>query len=535
MSAALAYEIGAGPWKGMTPEQIAALTPEQLQEMDAENVARWYDDPVLFVREAFGLEVDTKASWGVVPADAPDAGEPWDPIDEFQKDTLDAVAHHNRVAMKASKGPGKTTVLVWILWWYLRTRLHPRIVCTSITRENLFANLWTEAAKWYGRSLMLQALFEITGNVIRSRQHPATWWAQARAWPKEADKERQADSLAGLHEDYVLVLLDEVGGYPQAIVDTAEAVLANAGKPALHGGVTEAKVVMAGNPTDLEGPLWNAFRGNARKLWHPIEINGDPENPKRARRVSETWARELIDKYGRDHPIVRINVLGEFPLTQSNKLLGPEQVENAQRRVVPRAAYTDYPRILGVDVGRSEGRNRTVIQPRQGPVAFPARILRVNDTMTVVDVVVQVIKSFKPHACFIDVIGVGGGVYDRLRELGYDVVGINSALPASNKRYLNRRAQMWWEMAEWVKERGCLPSKAEQLKTDLCAPTWWITPAGKIQVEGKDELEDRGFESPDEGDGLALTFAQDVPFPEVFDVDLSVLRERFAQAERRAS
>src|SRR5690606_29630646 len=155
--------------------------------------------------------------------------------------------------------------------------------------------------------------------------------------------------------------------------------------------------------------------------------------------------------------------------------------------------------------------------PRQGPVAFPARVLRVNDVMIVVDAVIAVIKSFKPHACFIDVIGVGGGVYDRLRQLGYDVVGIQSSQPASNKRYLNRRAQMWWEMCEWVKERGCLPAKADTLGADLTAPTWWITPAGKIQIEGKDELEERGVESPDEGDALGLTFAQDVPFPEMFD------------------
>lgn len=494
--------------------------------MLAANIERWYDDPVLFVREVFGLEVGTKGSCGVVPSDDPSAGEPYDPIDEFQKECMQEVARHERVAMKASKGPGKTTVLAWILWWYLVTRLFPRIVCTSITKENLYSNLWAEASKWYGQSVMLQALFVITGAFIRSREAPGNWWAQARAWPKDADKERQADALAGVHEDYTMMLLDEVGGYPQAVVDTAEAILANVGKPALHGGTTEARVVMAGNPTDLEGPLYNAVRGKGRKLWRVIEINGDPENPKRARRVREDWARGLIEKYGRDHPIVRVNVLGEFPLTQANKLLGPHDVEIAQKRTVPKAAVNPYPRILGVDVGRSTARNRTVIQPRQGAVAYPAKVFRVNDAMVVVDHVVSAIRTFKPHACFIDVIGVGGPVYDRLKELGYDVIGINSAQPSANKRYLNRRAQMWWEMSSWIKEVAQLPRNCDQLASDLCAPTWWLTPAGKIQLEGKDELEERGIDSPDEGDALALTHAQHVPMPEVFDVDLSVLRER---------
>src|SRR5258708_7685363 len=96
----------------------------------------WREGPRRFVREQFG----------VVP-------DPW------QDDVLAAFPGHQRLAMKACKGPGKTAVMAWLAWNFLATRPDAKVAATSITADNLADNLWAEMAKWQARSPMLGAKF----------------------------------------------------------------------------------------------------------------------------------------------------------------------------------------------------------------------------------------------------------------------------------------------------------------------------------------------------------------------------------------
>src|SRR6266576_4087041 len=189
---------------------------------------RWKADPVAMVREAFEAEPEP-----------------------YQAEALMAFANPaiERIAMKACKGPGKTTTEAWMLLNFIATRPYPKIAATSITEDNLNDDLWPEIAKWHCRSPFFREHFAWTKTRYSYREAPETWFATARTWPKTADAERQADTLAGIHADHVLFILDESGGIPQAVMTTAEAVLAT--------GV-EAKVIQVGNPTHTTGPLHRA-------------------------------------------------------------------------------------------------------------------------------------------------------------------------------------------------------------------------------------------------------------------------------------
>jgi hypothetical protein len=116
--------------------------------------------------------------------------------------------------------------------------------------------------------------------------------------------------------------IDEVGGIPLAVTATAEAALAS--------GI-ESKLLMGGNPTHTEGPLYMACTAHAH-LWEIVQITGDPDDPKRSNRMDIKWARQQIEMYGREHPWVKVNVFGEFPPSSINALLGPDDVEDAKRR-----------------------------------------------------------------------------------------------------------------------------------------------------------------------------------------------------------
>lgn len=446
----------------------------------AAKLARWRESPRAFVRECLGAE--------------PDA---------WQVEVLEAVAKRQRICLKASKGPGKSTVLAWIGWWFLSTRRHPKVVATSITSDNLRDNLWTELSKWQKRSPFLKATFNWAAERITCNESPETWWASARAWPKTGDATAQSDTLAGVHADAVLFLVDEAGGIPDAVVATAEAGLANVDEAEGR----EARLVLAGNPTQLSGPLYRACT-KERALWWVKEISGDPDDPNRAPRVSVAWAREQIEKYGRENPWVLVNVFGQFPPGQSNTLLGLEEALEASRRVLPEAAYNTAPRVLGVDVARF-GDDRSCILRRQGRVAFKPRVLRNLDTMQLAAQVALEIQEWKPHAVFVDQTGVGAGVVDRLRELGHRVIGVEFGGKATQaNRYNNKRSEMWGLMAEWVRGGGCIAS--EELATECAAPVYTFDSSGRTVLESKDAMKQRGLSSPDLADALAVTFAAPV-------------------------
>jgi hypothetical protein len=452
-----------------------------MSERAASALRRWRTDPVSFVREVFKAD--------------PDA---------WQVDVLTAFPQQQRMAMKACKGPGKSCVLAWLVWNFMLTRLHPKVVCTSITGDNLADGLWTELANWQNRSELLRSAFTWSKTRIVANDHPETWWASARQWAKGSDAKTQGETLAGIHADNVLFVIDEAGGVPDAVVAAAEAGLANVVDP----GKQEAHLLIAGNPYMLEGPLYRACTSE-RKLWHLTEITADPDDPKRTPRVSVDWARQQIEKFGRDNPWVLVNVFGKFPPGSLNSLLGPDEVNACLGRHLVEDTYRHAAKVIGVDVARF-GDDRTVLFPRQGPVAFAPVIMRGARTEQIAGRVAAAITKWGADAVLVDGTGgYGAGVIDALRLANFDVIEVQFAGKANDPRYANKRAEMWFEMAEWVKTGGVALPNLPELSAELTAPTYLFT-GGRFQIEPKDQIKARLGWSPDLGDGLALTFAQQV-------------------------
>lgn len=433
---------------------------------------QYREDPIAFVREVFAVEPD-----------------------EWQKDVLMAFAVNNRIAMQSSKGVGKSAILSWCAWNFLLTRSHPKIVATSISWDNLSDGLWTEMAKWHNKSEFLKQKFEWTKTRIFSKDHPETWYMSARTWSKGADSNQQANVLAGIHADYVLFVLDEVGGIPDGVMAAAEAGLAS--------GI-ETKIIMAGNPTHLEGPLYRAATSE-RHLWHVTEITSDPDSVKRSTRVSLQWAKEQRDKYGQDSPWYIVNVLGKFPPSSINSLLGPDEVSAAMKKELRESDYDWSQKRLGIDVARF-GSDRTVIFPRQGLRAFRPVIMNGSRSNEIAARIMQAKNKWKSEAEFVDGTGgFGSGVVDALMQAGVSANEIHFSSKAIDQAYANKRAEMWFAMAEWIKKGGWLPNSPD-LARELTAPQYTFI-NGKFQLEPKDQIKERLGFSPDLADALCLTFA----------------------------
>lgn len=236
---------------------------------------------------------------------------------------------------------------------------------------------------------------------------------------------------------------------------------------------------------------------------------------------TEALNADEVERYRQsvDENTFKREMLCDFAASGDDQLMSLTDVNEACKRHLRKDEYSYAAKVMGVDPARF-GDDRSVIFCRQGLYAQKPQVFRGLDNMALADKVAQQIELFRPDAVFIDA-GNGSGVIDRLRQLHHDVIEVHFSGSPSAARYLNKRAEMWFEMRDWLRAGGAIPDLVD-LKQDLAAPTYKFTPADKIQLESKDDIKGRGLPSPDLGDALALTFA----FP--------VYRDHSAAARARA-
>lgn len=396
-----------------------------------------------------------------------------------------------------------SAVLSWCAWWFLLTQgekgTHPKGVAISVTYDNLKDNLWSEMSKSQNRSKLLMNLFTWTQMRIFSKDHPETWFLAARSFNKSANAEEQGRTLSGVHSKYVLFLIDESGDIPTTVLKAAEQSLSTADKKF-------GRILQAGNPTSKDGMLYMA-QGELKDKWNVISITGDPDDPERSPRIDKKWAEDQIAQYGRDDPWVKSYILGQFPDAAINTLLTYDEVDTAMRRRPRAEEYLYSQKRLGIDVARF-GDDSTVIFPRQGLMAYKPVDMRGARTNDIAARVAAAKAKWGSELEFVDGTGgYGAGVVDSLIQAGHKPFEINFSGKASDPRYFNKRSEMWFKMAEWVKRGGALP-KHRVLKKELSSVSYTFS-SGKFYLEPKERMRQKLGFSPDFADSLALTFAMD--------------------------
>ena len=200
----------------------------------------------------------------------------------------------------------------------------------------------------------------------------------------------------------------------------------------------------------------------------------------------------------------RREYLCDFSAAGDEQLISLADVELATRRHLRIDQYDFAPVILGVDPARF-GDDRSVIAIRQGLYCRGFKVYTKLDNMTLAAHVAQTLIDTQADAVFVDA-GNGAGVIDKLRQMGHEVTEVAFGGRPTLPRYVNKRAQMWYEMRDWLIAGGAIPNDTA-LKQDLAAPTYKFDTQDRVVLESKDELKSRGLPSPDLGDALALTFA----------------------------
>lgn len=396
-----------------------------------------------------------------------------------------------QIAVKSGHGVGKTALIAWIIHWFISTRPHPQIVCTANTKTQLETKTWRELAKWNDLAFNGD-WFNWSATTFRCLAAPGTWFAAAIPWNKD-----KSEAFAGTHEEHVLVVFDESSLIDDTIWEVAEGAF-----------TTPGSVWLAmGNPTRNIGRFIECFR-RYRHRWRTFTVDS-----RTAKKADRTKINQWEEDYGEDSDFFRVRVRGLPPRVSSMQFIGQDIVEAAKGRVIHPSSIQKSPIIIGVDVARY-GDDKSVIYVRQGLATMEIRKYMATGSQWLMDfagIVSEAINVWEPDGVFIDEVGLGAGVVDRLRQLGYnDAVGVNGARePQDKDLYLNKRVECWGRMRDWLKSGGAIPNDQE-LIDDLTAIEYGFAGRNQFQLEKKEDMKARGFASPDIADALALTFAYPV-------------------------
>lgn len=389
-----------------------------------------------------------------------------------------------QIAVRSGHGVGKTALISWIIQWFLSTRANPQTIVTANTKEQLTNKTWRELSKWH-KLLINGHWFKWTATKFYMVADPSTWFASAVPW--SADR---SEAFAGTHETHVMVIFDEASAIDDIIWEVAE------------GAKTTENVIFIvfGNPTRNTGRFTQCFKPPFSSQWLTYEIDA-----RTAKKANKEQIQQWIDNYDLDSDFVRVRVLGKEPRAGSMQLIPGDIVSRARMRVVHPSIYSHAAKILAVDVARF-GDDKSCMIKRQGLAAWDLKKWRGIDTMLLASLTAQEIDDWQPDAVFIDVIGIGAGVVDRLRQLGYDVIEVVAGAKSGSPRYRNKRAECWYKMLKWFEtEAVCIPDDQE-LDDDLTGIEYGFNDAEQVVLERKQDMKKRGLPSPDCGDVLAYTF-----------------------------
>lgn len=435
------------------------------------------NDPLGFTMFMYPWGSGQLAEW-----DGPDAWhkEVFACIREYlESDTQDPLC----IAVASGHGAAKTAFIAWLIRWFMSCRAHPQVVCTANTESQLNTKTWRELAKWHKLGLN-QHWFEWTATQYYLKAHPETWKANAIAW-----SENNSEAFAGTHEESVLVVYDEASKISDKIWEVTDGIF-----------TTKKNIwVVVGNGTRNLGRFYDCFHKN-RKYWRCWNIDS-----RTCKAANKTYLDRLIEQYGGEHTDeAKIRVLGEFPEKSSGQLISTTAVEKAQKHQAE--GWNHAPKIMGVDIARY-GDNQSEIAIRQGRKTFPIIRVPKGDLMQQAHFIADQIRTQFPALTCVDGAGMGAGVVDKLRELGFSVMDVNGGNQSLNPRFLNKRAEMYWEMKEHIENGECELPPDRELKEHLTATGYSYTDKGRIRLDRKEDIQaEYGF-SPDKADALSLTFA----------------------------
>ncbi len=260
-------------------------------------------------------------------------------------------------------------------------------------------------------------------------------------------------------------------------------------------------IIYKGLLTANPAPGWVKHRFIEQKLPDHVFIQALPKDNPYLPADYEGNLRKLYPEI-----LVRQLLEGDWDaLEAGNFLFKYSDIKNAIERDI---SGVEKIRVLSCDPARF-GDDTSVACVREGQRVIWLEQWAKTDLMETTGKIVNLMQRFSPDAVNVDVIGIGAGVVDRLKEQKFRVNGVNVAESATDKlKYANVRAEAYWQLADrFQKAEISIPDNLD-LIAQLSSIKYKFDSHGRLQIEEKEEMKKRGLKSPDIADAIMLAFME---------------------------
>lgn len=456
---------------------------------------RWRQRPDYFCREVLGFE-------------------PWEdePGRDSQAEFIRAVPHHKSILVRSGHKTGKSRGMAGIALWAYALFPGVRVVLTAPTWTQVAEVVWREIGILW-RAAQRRGI-DLGGTLYKTADHGAVGPSDRQIFGRATDK---PDNFSGISGPMVIYLVDEGSGVPDPIDEAIEGNRA--------GGAWK---ISSGNPTQVSGWFFRGFHEEAN-LYRTFHLSSERTPTARGvKSIPGLAAPEWIEARRKawapfeTDPRYAVRVWGDFPGQAATTVVKLALYDLAVRRWTPKPPESEAQMRLevGLDCARF-GDDTNAIASRRGRWMAPIVTRGGMDSVEVAGWARHEILKLRTHAeatglakkprVKVDVIGIGAGVYDHLRRIAareLEVVPVNVAESPQGRdaeeEYSNLRAQLWFNLADWIAQGGMLPPDAE-LRSESLAPQYSFDVRGRQKVESKDDLKKRVGRSPDRADAACLS------------------------------
>jgi hypothetical protein len=425
-----------------------------------------------------------------------------------QVEISNALVRNRRVAVRSAHDTGKSFSASRLVSWWLD--VHPPgtafAVTTAPTAPQVETILWREIGNAHRKGRLSGRI--TGGSIPKWKTASGEIIAYGRKPADLKSEEAASAAFQGIHARYILVVLDEACGIPPWLWNAVETLATN----------EFARVLAIGNPDNPQTPFQKCFAPGSG--WTKIKISAFDTPAWTGEEVphgllydliSKSWVESRAKDWGTSSPLYTSKVLAEFPEVTEDTLITPAMIALGQAMDLSYAALDDAGR-FGLDVARFGSSETVCYRNRAGMLRIEFHHER-RDTMYTAGRAANAInETFGNAPMFVDTIGVGGGVYDRLREQNFPVSAFIANEQAHDpKRFTDRRSEVYWEFRIGLEQGEIdLPPDGEddKLIAQLGSIRFKYTSTGKVQVESKEDMLERGLPSPDRADAAVMSRVQ---------------------------
>lgn len=434
----------------------------------------------------------------------------WEPTPQQAAILRDVEAGYPKIAVKAGRGVGKTTLGGMVAYWRILRQRDALVILTAPSMKQCSDVFIMEMKRrLVDAHPLLKSLFSFTARKVFVGKRGSDENNDPH-WGLMAVTAADPVNIQGFHQECLTFIEDEASGTERDFCGAIEGTMTQESGDRLH--------LQQGNPNYRDSAFFDSF--HRKRQWFRCHTLSAAESPI----VSKQWVEYMRSVYGEGSPVFKVHVMGQFPDVDPNAIMSIEDLEACTktdvRTMQDRLTGKKITKQFGIDLARFGG-DESTIYLRRGHAILDYRVIHMTEPEDVVAAAFAMQESYGWKDSEVEYVadadGLGQGVMARFVKANKRLLEFHTQSSAWNpEMFSNRMTEAWFTFARLVKQHDCWLPNDPVLLQQLSTRLYDLDPKGRLRVEPKQEYKKRmksetleSTDSPDRADGIVMAFYQD--------------------------